>query len=229
MTDGSTTARLSWLQLQDGTFPSGRFVHSNGVEAWLDHHRSAGADDVAALARTHVGALVGPLDAVVLAHAWDATGADDLHDLDRLLTAHKTSASARTASQACGRQLAATALRVFGSALRQEFLLAVTGGRAEGNQAVVEGAVLRDLGVGRTDAVLGFLRSAHAGLLSAAVRLGRLGPIAAQRALFEDGPFLLEVAERSATTVLHDLGSSGPELEIFSMRHERSTARLFTT
>jgi urease accessory protein len=89
--------------------------------------------------------------------------------------------------------------------------------------------VQRCLGISRELAVLGFLRSAYAGMLSAAVRLGRAGPIATQRALCRDRDLLTTQCTRALATDIGDLSSCTPELEIYAMRHETSDTKLFTT
>jgi urease accessory protein len=97
---GSTAAlaQLAWLQLHDSAFPTGRFVHSNGLEAWLGGHPSAGESDVVELARSYLVESVAALDAVAVAHAWSAERLDDQLALDRLVTSYKVSESARIAS-----------------------------------------------------------------------------------------------------------------------------------
>ena len=125
-------------------------------------------------------------------------------ELDRRADPGWTTASARAssrpparhASQTCGRQLAALApqLAPYG-ALVAELAERVRAGETDGNLAVVQGALARALGISALDAVLVELRSAAAGLLSAAVRLGALSPVRAQVILAELAPALATAAE----------------------------------
>jgi urease accessory protein len=233
MTSGDAMARLAWLQLQDSAFPVGRFVQSNGLEAWLAAYPEAGEEQIAELARAHLAQAVATLDAVVLARAWDCTDVSGLFVLDRLLGTYKLAAAARTASMHSGRQFALIARRIVqfdaGHAFVDDYLDAVLAEATPGHQAVVEGTVHRNLGVSRVDSVLGFLRSTHAGFLSAAVRLGRLGSISAQQVLLRERSLIAELTEAALTTGLDDLTTCTPELEIHAMRHETSEMRLFTT
>jgi len=229
MTPDHWDAELAWLQLHDSAFPSGRFVHSNGLEAWLAAHPDADADVVADVVETHLRHNVATLDAVCVAHAFRAGSVDELVRLDHLLRAHKLSAAARTASESCGRQLALAARRTLPPLADEEFLARVTAGETPGNLAVVEGVVHRALSIDLPRAVVGHLRSACSGMLSAAVRLGRLGPLEAQRRIFAAAPVLAQLARTAAGTPLDDIAAVTPQLDVYAMRHETTAARLFST
>ncbi|SDF64034.1 urease accessory protein [Blastococcus aurantiacus] len=222
-------AELAWLQLHDSAFPSGRFVHSNGLEAWLAAHPAAGAEVIAAVIEAHLRHNVGTLDAVCVAHAYRAGSTADLVRLDRLVRAHKLSAAARTASESCGRQLALAARRTLAPLDHDEFLGLVAAGETPGNLAVVEGVVHRGLSIGLARAVLGHLRSAYSGMLSAGVRLGRIGPLETQRRLFAGAPLLVELAGAAVETPIDGISAVTPELDVYAMRHETTAARLFST
>ncbi|WP_206487617.1 urease accessory protein UreF [Rhodococcus sp. KRD162] len=229
MTDTGTIAYLSWMQLCDSAFPSGRFVHSNGLEAWLAGNSAARERDIAALVQSYISESVTTLDAVALALAWSHEDIDDSLALDSALSTHKLSESARLSSTLCGRQLALVAQRVLAPTAALDYLARVLDNSTPGNQAVVEGIVHRCLGIDRHLAVVGYLRSAYSGLLSAAVRLGRAGPMWVQQQLFDDRYFLDTCAQRAIRTEWADAMAFVPELEIYAMQHETNSSRLFTT
>jgi urease accessory protein len=222
-------AELAWLQLHDSAFPSGRFVHSNGLEAWLGAHPAADVELVGSVVEAHLRHNVATLDAVCVAHAHRAGPVEELAELDHLLRAHKLSAAARTASESCGRQLALAARRTLPPLAREEFLLRAAAGETPANLAVVEGVVHRALSIEPSRAVLGHLRSALSGMFSAAVRLGRIGPLEAQRRLFAAAPLLGRLTRNALDTPLGELAAVTPELDVYAMRHETTAARLFST
>lgn len=222
-------ADLAWLQLHDSAFPSGRFVHSNGLESWLALHPDAGEPEIHAAVRAYLRGSVATLDAVVLGHAWLSDSTEALVELDHLDRAHRITRAARISSESCGGQLATVARRVLGVVAGSDYLGQVVTGHTPGNLAVVDGVVQRALGIDRARSIAGALRSSYSGLLSAAVRLGRLGPMRAQQLVFDDTPWIADLARTAECAPLATLASFVPELEIAAMRHETASARLFST
>jgi urease accessory protein len=83
--------------------------------------------------------------------------------------------------------------------------------------------------VDAASAVLVELRGTAAGLLSAAVRLGRLAPGRAQVVLRRLAPAIERAAAIALELDPHDLRSSAFELEIAALTHHRADARFFRT
>ncbi|MEA2286738.1 MAG: urease accessory protein [Solirubrobacteraceae bacterium] len=220
---------LAALQLSDSSLPIGRFVHSHGLEAWLQREDGAGEAELVELIESVLAEALAPLDGVVLVHAHRAATLDALLELDRALTARKLSSPARAASCACGRQLASLAGGLTDDALVTALAAEVRERRTDGNLAVVEGALTRALGMTAEQALLLELRGTASGLLSSAVRLGRLGPTRAQAMLAALAPAIERAAARALDAGLDDLRSTGVELEIAAMSHRRAHVRLFAT
>lgn len=228
MTEDSGALAL-WQQLHDSAFPAGRMVHSNGFEEWLAHRPHAGAPDIEAAALDYLSFGVATLDATVTAAAWRvAPTLVHLCDLDALLSSYKLSGNARTASESAGRQLAVTA-REVGFCDGDGYLAAVVAGDAVGNLAVVEGAIQAHIGVSVHTAVVGSLRSALASVLSAAVRLGRLSPLSAQRIQVRHVSAVVTLAAESSTRPLDQIYSAAVQLDIAGMRHETRQQRSFAS
>jgi urease accessory protein len=224
----SSESFLAALQLSDGALPIGRFVHSHGLEAWLRDHGRVSAERVAALVESAVCHGVAPLDGAVLAHAHGATSLPVLLSLDAALTARKLTPLTRDASHACGRQLAKLGPALAtGDVLVAAHAGAVADGRADGNLAVVAGALARALGLSAEQALLVELRNAAAGLLSAAVRLGVLAPTRAQSLLAVMHPAIARAAEHALSVELADVHATIPELDAHVLTHARAHPRIF--
>jgi urease accessory protein len=221
MDSGDHSAFLHALQIADGILPIGRFAHSYGLEAWHEANPDAGADELLELVRSTLAGSVATLDGAAVALAHDAASEGDLdalRDIDAALTARKLSAPARRASILCGSRLAVLA-RDMG----------VDSCDWDANLAVVEGAVAAGVGIPREQAVLLAVRGHASAMLSAAVRLGRLGANRAQALLFELTLDIDRCARVAMRVSVDALRSTLPELEIHAARHEHRDARLFMT
>jgi urease accessory protein len=228
MADDAAALAL-WLQLHDAAFPAGRMVHSNGFEEWLAQRPGADAASIEAAALDFLAYGVAPLDATVTAAAWRVAAEPvRLRDLDALLSSYKLFANARTASVSAGGQLAVTA-REIGLCDSASYVAAVVAGDAVGNLAVVEGALQAAIGVTVHTAVLGSLRSALSSVLSAAVRLGRLSPLAAQRIQVRHVGAVVAMASEACVRPLDQTSSTAVQLDISGMRHETRLQRSFAS
>lgn len=229
ITTDPAVALALWMQLHDSAFPTGRMVHSQGLEEWLAERPDAGPDEIGAVVTEYLANGFAPLDASITAAAWrSAPSPVVLRELDELTATYKLFDNARTASESAGRQLA-TAATEIGLTGDCGYLDAVLTGQTPGHNAVVEGALQARLGVTLHVAVLGSMRSMMAAMLSAAIRLGRLGPLHSQRIQARCVDQVVELAHDACRRSLDDLWSTAPTLEISGMRHETRTARLFAT
>jgi urease accessory protein len=225
----SAAGFLAALQLGDSSLPIGRFVHSHGLESWLAANADAGYDDLAELVETTLVAQVGPLDATAVALAHAAPTPDRLHELDELVTAHKLVPSARAASQSCGRQLARLGGRLTGDDLAGSFCRLVAAESTPGNLAIVEGTLARALRLTEEQATLVELRGVAVGMLSAAIRLGRLSAIEGQLMLRALSPAIERASAEAVMREPGDLRAISPELDIAALTHRRADARTFAT
>jgi urease accessory protein len=232
MDSRSRTAFLHALQIADGTLPIGRFAHSYGLEAWHEANPEADADALLELLRSTLMGSVATLDGAAMALAHAAASDDDLarlRSIDAALTARKLSAPARRASTLCGSRLAALAHEMGIEGAAGQLLHESVRGEWEPNLAVVEGAVAAGLGISRDQALLAAVRGHANAMLSAAVRLGRLGANRGQALLFELTADIDRCAQVALGVSLDEMRSTLPELEIHAARHERRDARLFMT
>jgi urease accessory protein len=100
-------------------------------------------------------------------------------------------------------------------------------GEIEGHLAPAFGFVCRALGVPRDDALAGFLHVALRGALSAAVRLGIVGPTEAQALHFSLHGALAAACELGARLGVDDIAQTAPMIELFQLTHDQLYSRLF--
>jgi urease accessory protein len=215
---GMTTPWL-WLQLADGAFPAGGFAHSMGLEAAL--HLGGLADVEAFLDQTlhQVGRASLPFVGAACAEP------GRLAELDAACDATLLGHVGNRASRAQGRAFALAASRVFDAPAVQ--LACDEARRGLSHHAVVFGAVLGALGVPRREAQTAFVHAAVRSVVSAAVRLGALGPLEAQR-LQASRAATCEAVLLSCTDLpALEAAQTAPLLELFGALHDRLDGRLF--
>jgi urease accessory protein len=92
---------------------------------------------------------------------------------------------------------------------------------------VAFGVTVGVLGIARDEALPLYLQIVTRGVLSAAVRLGELGPNAAQRAQDGMGAVARDVIAACATRALDQASHSAPIEELYANLHDALPARLF--
>lgn len=217
---------MNWqlLQIADSAFPTGGFAHSSGLEAAIHHGRARTADGLAEYVRESLW-NVGRASLPFVAAAFDAPG--EVWALDAWVDATLTSHVANRASRTQGRTFLATCARTF-----EEPAIAVLAARARTREAAAHlapmfGASLASLGALRRDALALHLYVALRGVMSAAVRLGIVGPHEAQRLQRRHGDTLDAVLAECATLAPEDAAVVAPLLDVMGATHDRLYVRLF--
>ncbi|MDF2694113.1 MAG: Urease accessory protein UreF [Labilithrix sp.] len=218
-----SSSSRTWLllQLADGTFPSGGFAHSAGLEA------ATVLGGVGAAA----GAPAGFLDASLrqLGRAAlpfvraAAVAPEDLAALDDAYDATLPMLAPNRASRAQGRALASATARVWNE------LEPITEHvrRGPAHHAPIFGAVFGSLGITPDETLAVYLHGAARGILSAGVRLGLLGPLEAQRLHADRAPLFAELLDAACHLEPAHAAQTAPLIEIFSALHDRLDGRMF--
>jgi urease accessory protein len=199
-------------QLADSAFPAGSFAHSLGLEALRGLGMLAGERDLAVrLAELAWNTAHASLPFLGDAHRGPPADAD--RAVDRFLSSHV----ANRASRAQGRALliAAEAMLDMRLALPCGHISAALGGTL-----ALAGVALDDA---RQLAMFGALRSAT----SAAVRLGVVGPLRAQRLLLDVAPIAERALAETRELAGRDASSISPLVDLAQAAHDRLYARLF--
>ncbi len=224
MTD--TVQLLTALQFGDGQFPGGGFAFSWGLESLIADGALARAD-FADFLDGQLRHRWGPFDRVIIAHAHAAAETPTrLFDIDDLTDAFLTVETVRIGSRRAGGALLGTHLRL-GTPGAGTLKDAIARHDAYGHLPVVQAAMLAGVGL---DVVTTLAVSAYAtaqAFCTAAIRLGLIGHLDAQRALSALRPRIAALVAEPAGG-LDDLHTLTPVADIAAMRHADQTQRLFS-
>jgi urease accessory protein len=212
------------LQIADSAFPTGGFAHSGGLEAAVHAGHVATPGALAAYLEAHVW-TVGQSALPFVAAAYDDPSALPALDarVDALLTNHVANAASRTQ----GRAFVATCASAFDAPELEALAARARARLAPSHHAPVFGACLEAVGVERADALAVFVHLALRGAVSAAVRLGIVGPLEGQRLSSRFAPTLDRVVAASAALHPDDAACTAPVADIVAATHDRLYARLF--
>jgi urease accessory protein len=217
---------LQTIWQADGTFPSGSFAFSYGVEGVVALRSKLDASALAELAATVIRQRWQTCDRVALVRAFRA--ADDLHaiaaiDLD--VEASTFGSTLREGSRRNGGSFLASHARL-GDGVALKLREAVRSGACLGHIAVMQGAVWHAMGLDERLAQLASAYGVASGVTAAAVRLGAIGALDGQKILRGCLPLIDTLVARP---VPDDAGLSSfvPFLEIAAARHARADLRLF--
>jgi urease accessory protein len=223
---------LTALQYGDTGYPAGAYAHSFGLETAFDERHIAGADALERAARAMLTQQTARTDAVAAAACARAAQRSDTAafcEADRRLIATRAPREAREASLRVGRQMLATATASEHDAWLDTLTTAVARGDAYANYACVVGAILGSHGGVPEAAAALVVWSTSSGFVNAAVRLGGITHVEAQRIITRLRPLAADLARAAAASDSLRMAGAAPLFEIWSMRHEAAATRLFAS
>lgn len=230
----ATNTDAAWLvgllQAGDSFYPTGSYAHSFGLEGLvqLDVVR-----DRATLREFLLRSVLPSLRQAELplaAQAWQAFGAGDwqrVGELSQLSAALKTPREIRAASENIGRQRTELVALLRPHPLAAEYLRRAAAGNWPFAAAVASALEGRVHGAPQVAVLAGVYYAAVAALLSAAMKMLRLGQNAAQSLLTEAlaaAPAIIAAAEQ---VPFEEIGWFNPWLDIAAARHEAADSRMF--
>lgn len=225
--DGDSSAMgRDWLlwQLGDSAFPMGAFGHSGGLEAaWQqgEVRGGEGLEDFLEASMIQLGSGALPF----VQAAW--AGEQPLAELDARCDAFFSGHVANRASRAQGQALLASTARAFPVPRLRSLRQGVIEGEQPGHWPVMFGAVGSILGLDAGSAAHLFLFMHARGIVSAAVRLGVVGPLEGQSIQYQGLGVVNRVLRRAKECGVAGVAQTAPLMEIFQGTQDRLYSRLF--
>ena len=217
---------MAALQYGDSFFPSGAVSFSWGIETLADKGSLAGAADVASFIVGQLHARWAGFDRAVLLAAHCAAGdTEAVKRIDALVEMQSPVSELRSASRRMGDALLSVCGRL-GMAEATTYRALVKRGETQGHLTVMQGFLWSRAGLSKTAAEAASAHGFAVGLLGAAVRLGAITHIEAQRILLLVREEVMRIAARPAPA-LGEISAYGMESEIAIMHHARRDLRLF--
>jgi urease accessory protein len=217
---------LGALQYGDSFFPSGSIAFSWGLETLRADGEIASAEQVAKFLEGQLVHRWASFDAPVLIAAIRADGNfERLEDLDHLVEAMTLAPELREGSRRAGASL----LKVhsgLGTPGADEYRRSIAQRKARGHLPVVQGLLWNATGLSGEACRVVSAHTLCTGIVGAALRLGLIGHLDAQKILLQVRPVLVELLQLPAGDV-EDLYTCTPHAEIAAMRHEVQDSRLF--
>ena len=227
---------LSWLaalQLADSQFPSGAFTQSHGLESLAADGLLGSREALVAVLEMSLRERLATSDlpALLAAHgAAKALAHTEVREIDQLLTATKLAREEREASVRVGKRIATEAARLApDDRALYIYIEAINVGVTPGNASVAQGVAAAALGVPARVAALGASHSFCTSLVSAAMRLTRLGHGDAQAALRAVQPSMADAVGIAEELDWRTMRSCCFQLDIAMARHEGAQTRMFAS
>lgn len=218
------------LQAGDSFYPTGSYAHSFGLEALV---QAGVVRDRATLREFFFRSVLPALrhtELPLAVQSWRAFETPDwprIGELCVLSSALKTSREARLASENIGRQRAELMATLRVHPLAQEYLRRAAEESWPFSSAISAALEGRVLGAPLPAVLAGVSYATIASLLSAAMKLLRLGQNASQSLLTEALGAIPESITAAEAVPFDEIGWFNPWLDIAAARHESADSRMF--
>ena len=230
------------LQLNGGTFPTGGFSQSWGLETYVSEGIVQDAATFRTFLEVYLESSIGRCEGPIICRAYELTGqlqdgrpeaepaaldeaAAQLRQLEQLSCAVKVTKESREAGLRMGRAFGRVIEPLLDSRdvgpLREVF------GGLGISYPVLYGCVCRLLGIDLEEGLAAYIFSTANTLTQSALKLIHLGNVEAQSVLFEMEGVMDQVCRLAEATGIENITNFCPGIDIASLRHEELPVRLY--
>lgn len=216
------------MQLAGGTFPSGGFSQSWGLETYVAQGKVTDGETFKDFLRTYLESTVSCCEGPILCEAYRLQKdwqQEKIIELEELSCAVKVTRESREAALRMGKAF----LRIMADILDDEQIQSLQKLSRGKNMTypVIYGLVCGKLGLNLEETVEAFVFSTVNALVQSAVKLIPLGNTQAQKILLEVQPLMEKAAEDSIKLPIDDISNFCPGLDLAGIIHETLPVRLY--
>lgn len=216
------------MQMAGGTFPSGGFSQSWGLETYVAEGSVIDDRSFIQFTETYLESTITRCEGPLMLEAYRLAAdlkADEINQLEELSIAVKVTKESRESSSRMGKAF----MRIMSDVLDDDFIngLKKQCGAAGITYPVIYGAVCGRLGIDVEEAMKAFVFSTVNGLVQCAVKLVPLGNTQAQQVLQALYPAMESAVKGSMEVTMDEISNFCPGLDIASINHEFLTTRLY--
>ena len=223
---------LVLTQLTDSMFPSGGFVHSEGLESYVQAKEVTQIEQLENLLTTRLLYDWANQDFIALhsaTFAYHKRNMALIQQLDERLTAMKIAKETRQSSSRVGRQTLRTMLMLMDNPFLQDYQAKIQSKVMTGHQAIVFGLVTAAVDIDIEPALTAYAYNLLSAQVSVAIKLMRLGQTQAQQLLWHIQPSVEKAVIHAMSHDFDEMQSFVPAMDIYGMQHEYLFRRLFNS
>lgn len=216
------------MQIAGGTFPSGGFSQSWGLETYVAGGIVSDEKSFAEFAKNYLRSTLALCEGPIMYRAYELAGDWDskkIKELEELSRAIKVTKESRESSLRMGKAF----MRILADLTEDEKLPQTKNlcGSEGLSYPVIYGLVCGRLGIDGEKAMESFVFSTVNALVQSAVKLIPLGNKQAQRILLELYPSMEDTVKIALSTSVDEISNFCPGIDIASILHEALTTRLY--
>ena len=216
------------MQIAGGTFPSGGFSQSWGLETYVSYGKVADEQSFVEFAETYLESTLALCEGPIMCRAYELSrdwDSEKIKELEELSCAVKVTKESRESSVRMGKAF----MRIMADITEDEKLPQVKKlcGPEGITYPVIYGLVCGRVGLDMENAMESFVFSTVNALVQSAVKLIPLGNKQAQKILLELYPAMEKTVRKGLETPVSEISNFCPGIDIASIAHESLPTRLY--
>lgn len=219
------------LQINGGTFPTGGFSQSWGLETYVADGIVKDAESFRRFLETYLISCIGKCEGPIILEAFELSFCEEKFDseglrkLEQLSNASKVTKESREAGLRMGKAFCRIVQSMIEDSRLEMLINAI--GTKEISYPVIYGVVCSILEIDTAEMLSAYVYSAANTLVQSAVKLVPLGNTEAQKVLFDAGEIMDKAVRLGLETDVNDITNFCPGIDIASIRHETLPVRLY--